>query len=327
MQVTYLQKYAYEVANMGYNIFLTGNAGTGKSFIINKFIQDKEDAGLNIMKLAPTGIAASNINGTTLHNQFDMPLGPLVKYNNSYDDMDEVLVETDIIIIDEISMCRMDMFDFVGGKILRANRIRKNRGRKVIQLIVVGDFFQLPPVIKEDEREVLSTYYGKDIGLGFAFQSKLWNIFEFKNIILTEVIRQTDRVFLEHLNRVRIGDKSSLDFFLNNCSKHEIKDAINLCGKNIEVNRINTRKLNELPGDIIEYRAILDGDVNYNDTIAEFNLELKIGARIMTLVNQDGYTNGSFGTITKLEHDFVYVLLDIGYEVQIARYEIGRAHV
>jgi len=320
MQVTYLQKYTYEVANMGYNIFLTGDAGTGKSFIINKYIKDKEKQGYNVMKLASTGIAASNINGVTIHKEFKLPTGVLSNKLASYDDIDECLIESDIIVIDEISMCRVDLFDFVANKILRANSIRKNRGYKILQFIVVGDFFQLPPVITEYDKNALDKIYGHDIGSGFAFQSKFWNMFEFKNIILTEVIRQSNREFLTQLNKLRIGDKSSLDYFYNNSNKNEIEGAITICSKNSEVAEINNRELNKISGDAVEYRAILNGDVNYNDTVAEFNLVLKPNARIMMLVNQSSYNNGTFGFVKELNKDYIMVQLDSGIIEKIERY-------
>lgn len=321
MKVTYLQKYAYDVANMGYNISLNGDAGTGKSCIINKYIEDQEKAGKNVMKLAPTGIAASNINGVTIHKEFKVPVGPLTNNHEAYDNIDDNLIETDIVVIDEISMCRVDLFDFVANKILRANNIRKSRGYKTIQFIVVGDFFQLPPVITENDKKVLDKFYGYDIGVGFAFQSKFWKMFDFKYIILTEIVRQDNTQFLKHLNEIRIGNKSAIDFFYKNSCKTEIPGAITICGRNSEVSEINNRELNKLNGEIVEYRAILDGDVNYNDTIAEFNLKLKLGARVMMLTNNEYYNNGSFGVVTELDRDYIKVRLDSGIEVKVERYE------
>lgn len=320
MQVTYLQLYAYKVANLGYNMFITGKAGTGKTTIISKYIADKEKEGYNVMKLAPTGLAASSINGVTLHSEFKIPIGVLTNKYNSYDITDDNLVESDIVVVEEVSMCRVDLFDFLCNKILKANAIRKRRGLKTIQLILVGDFFQLPPVITDSDRFALENYYKTDIGGAYAFQSKFWSMFDFKYVILDEIVRQDNIEFMTQLNNVREGNKSSLDYFYKNACKTEIPGAITLCGKNSEANDINNREINKLAGDIVEYRAILDGEVNHNDTIAEFNLQLKLGARVMMLTNKDDYHNGSFGYITGFDSDKIEVRLDTGSLVEVERF-------
>ena len=320
MMVTYLQKYAYKAMKMGYNVFLTGNAGTGKSFIVNKFISDSEDSGRTVIKLAPTGIAASAINGVTIHKQFKLPLGVISNRIAVYDDTDEALVEADIVVVDEISMCRIDLFDVLATKIFRANSLRKRRGKTNIQLIVLGDFFQLPPVITASEKSALDKLYNTDIGAGFAFQSKYWNLFEFKNIYLVEVMRQQDPIFLSNLDKVRLGDKSSIDYFFKSCAKTKLDDAITICGTNSEVKEINRDELNKIPGDVVEYRAILEGNASYNDVLADFILELKPGVPVMSLINGDGFNNGNIGKIVKLESDIIGVEFNNGVYVDIERY-------
>lgn len=320
MKVTYLQKYTYTLAKMGYNLCVTGDAGTGKTFIMNKFIQDMEKDGYNIMKLSATGIAASSIGGVTIHKEFKVPVGPVTNKVTAYKDTDDAMIETDILVIEELSMCRVDLFDLVISKVLTANSIRHRRGHRSIQIILIGDFFQLPPVLTEYDKKVLDAYYGHDIGCGFAFQSKFWSLLDLKYIILTDIMRQTDKEFLTELNKIRVGNKESIDYFYKNSARDVIPDAITLCGTNSEVDRINTEKLNKILGDFVEYRAILDGEVNYNDTIAEFNLRLKPGARVMMLTNSDFYNNGSFGVVAGLADDYISVLLDTGVKVDVERY-------
>lgn len=322
MGYTKLQEYALSVMNYGYNVYLTGDAGTGKSYIVNEYIEQQEAKGKNVMKLAPTGVAAAKINGVTIHRQFKVPVGPVVRDIEERCSFDDTLVETDIIVIDEISMCRIDLFDLVVSQVLTANNNRRGRLLPLIQLIIVGDFFQLPPIMKPSEKGVLDKHYGFDTGVGFAFNSRLWKLMEFKNVILTEIIRQQDKTFLSELNKVRTGNKTSLQYFMDNASKNEFPDAITICGRTEEVLEINNEKLSKIPSQAYDFIAELDGEVNYNETIAEYNLTLKLGARVMTLVNkhEDGYMNGSFGTVNGMYSDCICVLLDDGTQVYVKKY-------
>lgn len=112
----------------------------------------------------------------------------------------------DILIIDEISMCRLDLFDFIARKVGLANIKRKENGKKAIQFIISGDFFQLPPVLVPSEKEILDKYYGYDIGEAFPFQSKYWKAIGFKNIMLTEIVRQSDNNYAMALRGVKYGN-------------------------------------------------------------------------------------------------------------------------
>ena len=321
--LTYLQQYTYKVLMCGYNVFLTGDAGTGKTHVLLKFISDSINKGYNVMVCAPTGVAASNINGVTTHRCFDIPLGLLVYNKVEYEVSDE-LVETDIVVMDEISMCRIDTFDFIIKKILQANNRRKRINKPCIQLVVSGDFLQLPPVMRDNEKEILDKHYKKDIGAGFAFNSPYWNMMEFKNIILTEIVRQDNVEFITNLNRIRVGDKSGLDYIYTNSSQNEINNAITLCGTNLDADNKNRSELNNLIGDSKIYRAITDGRVRESDTNFELNLELKVNSRVMLLVNKHSnnelnYTNGSFGTVLSLDDDTISVQLDNGNIEEICR--------
>jgi len=316
---TYLQQYGYNVMMAGYNIFLTGNAGTGKSYLVNEFINDVTKLGRKVMVLAPTGIAAMHVNGVTIHRQFRIPTHPLVNFNIDKVDLDE-LEATDIVILEEVSMCRIDIFDVLCRLIMRVNSNRYSRRK--IQLIVCGDFFQLPPVITEKEKPVLDKLYNKDIGSGFAFDSIYWDAFDFKNIILTEVVRQSNIAFVQALNKVRLGDKSGIDYIYDNSAPYELKNAITLCGTNKEADSINEKELAKIESEEIELLAEAYGDINLSDTNAEFILKIKLGARVMVLVNSNNfdYRNGSLGVITGIGPDAIRVKLDSGHSVMIERY-------
>lgn len=311
------QKYAYKQMYMGKNIFLTGKAGVGKSHVVNKFIQDMEESNKNIIVVAPTGIAALNINGATIHRTFKVPIEPLIK-NPKDSDVPDVIKKADIIVIDEISMCRFDLFGYIAKIIILANKYRKENTRKSdIQLIVVGDFFQLPPVVTDKDREVLEGFYKCSIGKGYAFMSSLWNYFNFTNILLDEVVRQRNVDFINNLNLARVGITSSLSYFNNYSSKIPVKNAIMLCGTNKDAKYINDNELRKIKAQSIIYNAEVNGEVRQSDMATDQSIELKAGARIMFIINdlEDRYVNGTFGTVKKLHKDSIDIIVDDSMEV------------
>lgn len=319
---TQLQEYGYNVIMAGYNAFLTGDAGAGKSYLIQKVIDDMTKSGLNVLVTASTGIAAYNINGVTAHRAFDIPLQTLTFDKDSII-VDDTIVESDVIILEEVSMIRMDVFDFISNKIFLANEKRKRKGKSAIQFIVIGDFLQLPPVLQEFDKRQLDKYYGFDVGVGFAFQSKHWAKHDFKTIILTEVVRQDNKEFIQNLNQIRIGKKAYVDYFYDKSCKEYITNAITLCGTNKEVTSKNNEELDKLNTDTVRYESIINTNVLDTEYMCERILNLKVGARVMTLVNQKElvYTNGSLGTVKALYPDYIVVTMDNGMDVCIERYE------
>lgn len=319
---TQLQEYGYNVIMAGYNAFLTGDAGAGKSYLIQKVIDDMTKSGLNVLVTASTGIAAYNINGVTAHRAFDIPLQTLTFDKDSII-VDDTIVESDVIILEEVSMIRMDVFDFISNKIFLANEKRKRKGKSAIQFIVIGDFLQLPPVLQEFDKRQLDKYYGFDVGVGFAFQSKHWAKHDFKTIILTEVVRQDNKEFVQNLNQIRIGKKAYVDYFYDKSCKEYITNAITLCGTNKEVTSKNNEELDKLTTDTVRYESIINTNVLDTEYMCERILNLKVGARVMTLVNQKEltYTNGSLGTVKTLYPDYIIVTMDNGVDVMIERYE------
>lgn len=323
---TYLQQYGYNVLMAGYSVFLTGDAGTGKTYLLNMFIQDQKARNRNVMVCAPTGIAALHINGVTLHHQFKADIKTNVD-TKTYDEVVYELADVDTLIIDEISICRIDLFEYVVKYIFGANSIRKQRNKPKIQVVLSGDFLQLPPVITEEDRKILNKFYNMDIAMGFAFESQYWKMLDLHIVILTEVVRQENNEFLQILNRIRLGDKTAVDYIMQNCSKVPLQDAVNLYGKNNSVTERNIAELNNLPTELYTHEAIITGAAKITDTNAEMILPLKVGARVMTLTNkemEDGsliYGNGSLGTVVSINDDSVTVEFDDGFIENIEQYE------
>lgn len=320
------QMSGYNILYSGANVFITGGAGVGKSYLINKYINDMQNNHKNVLVCAPTGIAASNVNGTTLHRTFEIPLGVIMqkdinainKYNKK---IDELLFETDILVIDEISMCRIDLFEYIASTLLKANKRRKLSGRKIIQFIVVGDFYQLMPVATRYDSSIIVREYGADNESGLAFKSKYWNMFKFRPIILNEVMRQNNKDFIESLNRLRIGDVGKILDIYEMSNKNPV-NGITICGLNSEVKKINEQELAKLDSQLVYYLASYSGKANETDISVDKTLYLKIGARVMTLVNdKDGrFYNGSIGVITEMYSDAVGVCFDGVSTVYVEKY-------
>lgn len=314
------QQIAYNTLISGYNTFLTGEGGTGKSYVISEFIDFCDKNNINIMITAPTGIAAINVGGVTLHRAFKIPLKPLVEDANT---IPNLLKDVDVIIIDEISMTRIDVFDYISKIIIALNMYRRKAKKKDLQVVVVGDFFQLPPVITDKDRETLETYkYGENLGSGFAFQSKYWNLYNFVCINLTDVVRQNDTEFIKHLNNIRVGNRTSINYFNSIAAKNEINDAILLCGTNKAVKEKNDKEFNKLNTKIVSFEALEEGEIQESDKVVPNTLKLRVGCRVMSVINDcfDKYQNGSLGTVTKIDKEGVTVKFDNGNTVYIEPY-------
>ena len=218
------------------------------------------------------------------------------------------------MIIDEISMCRIDLFDYLMNEIQKASDIRnrdeqrlaKKEGReperKDIQVIVSGDFYQLEPVIGKRERELFRNRYKDKL---YAFESTSWKMANFHNLILREPVRTGDDLdFDKNLNLLRSLDDdgqlfSVVDWFDMNtrAEAFEENEAVSICGTNKSASEINDLRLSKIPDETIYSQAVLSGDAKIDDSNAEENLYFKVGARVMMLVNGDCYVNGQFGTV------------------------------
>lgn len=308
-----MQQKALNYMLSGGNVFLTGEAGTGKSYVTNCFIEECTKRKKNILVTAPTGISAINIHGSTLHRTFQIPVKPLLETEGIVK-VPKTVRTADIIIIDEISMCRADIFDYVARVIEMAEKIK----RKKIQLIVIGDFLQLPPVTPNQEANILKNIYPNSNKF-YAFESNRWNDFNFQTVILDEIVRQSDPVFVSELNKARIGNPQCISFFNKKYSTKFTKNGITLVGTNKKALEINERELAKLPGRERLFHADYLGKFKPSDCLADEWLKLKVGARVMSLVNDkaDRYQNGTFGTVVDLNPQYVVVRFDNGYECKI----------
>lgn len=319
------QEKALEIIKSGANVYLGGVGGTGKSYVINTYIDSLTPHERDrTLITAPTGIAAININGVTLHRCFGAsttPKGPNDRQETP--SVLKVISKADRIIIDEISMCRLDLFTFVVNTLKYVERKFKKR----IQLIVIGDFLQLPPVVTDKDRVALKELGWGDIGNGFSFLSPAWNEMKFNNLMLTEVVRMKgDTAFIENANKARIHDFSCIPWFNANSSLKEIKGAICLCPSNrlvSEINEINIAKFTNRT----RFKCIYKGQIDKQSIPVEDTVELAKGMRVMTVVNDSSnkYQNGSIGTVVAIKNGVVSVKLDTTNEVveiQPYRWEI-----
>ena len=311
------QRRAFDILNSGANVFLSGDAGTGKTSLLELFLHEKRYTSDNVVAVSSTGISAEILGGTTIHRAFKFPVKPLVPLTAYCNNKSAAIRYADIIVIDEASMMRRDVADVLFNQIISINREReKHHTRKPIQVIVTADFFQLPPVIKGknasgySEREFLQKFI-PDLGDGYSFISKYWKALKFINVYLDVPQRQDDVTFLENLRKIKFGDYTAIDWFNKNASPWD-GETIVLCGKNDEVYNINMTRLNQLPGKEYVFNEkikVITQDPNFkiedSDRHNEPQVTLKIGAQVMCLINdpENKYHNGSIGTITKIDKD------------------------
>lgn len=342
------QRYALDTMLSGSNVFLTGDAGTGKTTVIQTFIDEAEKAGKSVLVSATTGIAADNIGygATTVHHALNISI-KFEDYKKKVKSRAELLKEADILIIDEISMCRFDLFNMIAKAIIIENeeravdRLLSGEDKEDVQLIVIGDFYQLPPVITTDDRKILCRMYGSDYGKGgkyehgYAFMSEFWKEMGFEYIKLDEVCRQNDEGFKYVLNDIKYGNniRKSIAYLENNESDKVIPEAPFLVGTNAEADRINNTFLGKLDKKIEKvFHAAVDGDLTSADikniAFAREDLILNIGAKVMITVNDlsGNYVNGTIGIIQKIvdngefEESYLVIKTDKGKTVNLYRY-------
>ena len=313
-------------------LFLTGKAGTGKSTFLRYIAQTTKK---KYIVLAPTGISAINAGGSTLHSFFKLPFHPLLPNDTRYTQQKpkdtlkyngekrKILREVELIIIDEISMVRADLIDFI-DKVLRgySRNIYQPFGGK--QLLLVGDMYQLEPVLKEDERQLLKPYYSSP----FFFDALVFKEMKLVSIELQKVYRQTDPVFINILDsirttRVSINQLSTLNQQVGKAITNEKnKLAITLSGKRDTVDHINEQELSCLPGKTIMLYGHIEGDFPENNLPTPIELYLKVGAQVLFIKNdkEKRWVNGTLGTIvsfSKEEPTIIVVRTEKGEEVNV----------
>lgn len=313
-KLTSEQRSAFERVLSGGNYFITGHAGTGKSFLLQCLIRELEQQGKQLLVCAPTGIAAINIHGITIHRAFHVSIDVLK--NDAPIRQDNLTC--DAVIIDEISMCRIDLFSYVMRTIQQAG---KKQGKN-IQIILMGDFFQLPPVVTGNDSPLLKQNYPDNFVKGYAFEAPEWKQCAFTPIVLEQVIRQSNSNFIAALNLARKGDISCIAYLNQNASSQPFFDAISLFGSNVQVNACNQKALEALSGDCFFYSAREIGTVKEGDRIVPPKLAIKPHCRVMSVRNdaEGHYQNGSMGTVLRCAREHVVVKFDNGNVSSISNF-------
>lgn len=302
------KKKAFKLLMTGTNVFITGEAGTGKTFLINKYIDFLYSHGKKVLICAPTGIAAANYKyGVTINKAFNIGICPSICSPSKHVSTIGI-VDKDVIIIDEISMCRIDFFKHIIKTIDECNKIRSSP----IQIVLCGDFFQLPPVILEKEKKILKELY-PEFNEGFAFEATEWKTHNFNTVCLKEIFRQDNSDFIVALNNARKGIEieKAIEYVENNSSKTPMDGGMEIHSRNQVVEEINRNKLMELKTKEYVYKADIKGEIS-EDVNVEREIHLKPGCKVMMTMNDDklGYQNGSFATVVTCGDGYVDVMTD-----------------
>ena len=290
------------------NILILGQAGTGKSTFVQYL---KSASSKRIVCACPTAVSALNIGGQTIHSLFqiqprDFIMPELLKLKAK---PRNILNATDVLVIDEISMVAPDLLDAI-DILARAAR-HNNEPFGGIQIVAIGDMFQLPPVITRDAEQYYETAYGYKNA--YFFDSNVYKRANFIKYDFNTVYRQSDNDLLQNLMRLRDNDNSALEFF--NCCRIDDegirKNAVIITPFRAVAERINTDKLNQIIAPEVVYNGVLSGNFNANDVPAPMELKLKQGALVMFVKNGDKWHNGSVGIIENLgAKEIIVQLLD-----------------
>lgn len=325
------------------SLFLTGKAGTGKSTFLRYIASHTKK---KHVILAPTGIAAINAGGSTLHSFFKLPFHPLLPNDTQYSvynirktlkyngEKIKVIRELELIIIDEISMVRADIIDFI-DKVLRiySGNMREPFGGK--QLLLVGDIYQLEPVVREEDRTLLCPFYPS----AFFFHAKVFLQMQLVSIELKKVYRQKDPVFINILDHIRTSTVSDKDLTLLNKQvvdnkRQETKDdkrkpqdnklSITLSTRRDTVDFINNNRLRQIAGNPEVFIGIISGEFPESSLPTPKELQLKVGAQVMFVRNDTDrrWVNGTLGTIIGFDddtHDRIYIATEDGMEYDVER--------
>ncbi|WP_320887428.1 AAA family ATPase [Bacteroides clarus] len=308
------------IENTGTHLFLTGKAGTGKTTFLRKL---KRESPKRMVVIAPTGIAAINAGGVTIHSFFQIPFAPYVPESSfttngqaTYrfrfgKEKINIIRSMDLLVIDEISMVRADLLDAVDEMLRRYRDRHKPFGG--VQLLMIGDLQQLAPVVKDEEWQMLKKYYDTP----YFFSSRALKQTEYCTIELKTVYRQSDGAFLDLLNRIRENhcDPQVLEAlnrrYLPDFQPRKEEGYIRLVTHNYQAQRINNYELEQLPGRSYAFRATIDGKFPEYSYPTDELLELKKGAQVMFVKNDSSgehrYYNGMIGEVTDLSADSIEV--------------------
>lgn len=319
------------IEETGENLFLTGKAGTGKTTFLNHL---RESSSKMMVVLAPTGVAAINAGGNTIHSFFQLPLSPYVpgqgfignekrfyRFNKL---KRRIIASMSLLVIDEVSMVRPDILDGIDSILRRYRHSQLPFGG--VQLLLIGDLRQLPPVVKEEEWQLLSPHYESM----YFFESHALKRAGFQTIELTSVFRQSDQEFISILNNIRDGkaDRETIkrlnSRFIPDFNPADSEGYIRLTTHNRLASGVNSQKLSELKTKPRSYQALIKGEFPEPLFPVEKNMTLKVGAQVMFVKNDIGadrrYYNGMLGTVTALDDDKITVRsLKTGNEIEVER--------
>ena len=280
------QKKVFNSFKEGTNIFLCGKGGSGKSFLTRLIIDWCKERKKSVMICAPTGVAALNIGGSTIHRAFGIKVDEMgvIKPGERCRDKKKLgtIGRADVIIIDEISMCRADVFAYVANTILHVFRTHKNDGKRR-QVLVVGDFFQLPPVLTQAQQEAYNALWGNML---YAFQTKEWISLDLQSMMLKESKRQSDKAFISALDNIREG-KPDFEIFSDVRTDFNA-DFLTICGTNKQADTINKNNLANLLKKGAKEKKLTSIDTGYpqpGDYPTEKELHLCVGAKVILLNN------------------------------------------
>jgi ATP-dependent DNA helicase PIF1 len=302
-------QHAFDVLeNSRKNVFLTGKAGTGKSTFLHYF---REHTKKKVAVVAPTGVAALNVAGQTIHSFFRLKPA-FVDVTTLKASRSKVLKELEMLIIDEISMVRADVFEGIDHTLRLARQNDKPFGG--VQVCVIGDLFQLPPVVSREEKTFYAQYYPSP----FFFCTKAYGEAQFTTIQFNTIHRQNDGAFIHILNAIRAGTCSTMELeVLNNRVSPKASPAAGtlvLTTTNALAEDINTTKLAKLVGAVRSYAGVLSGDFGMKGgrLPAAEELLLKEGAQVMFVKNdsEGRWVNGTIGIVQKLASDVIKVMIN-----------------
>lgn len=304
-----IQKALDLMERSGRHVFITGRAGTGKSTLLNVF---REQTKKNLAVLAPTGVAAVNVRGQTIHSFFGFKPDITFQKVKRVTEKRELYERLETIIVDEVSMVRADLIDCM-DKFLRLNGPERDLPFGGVQMIFIGDLYQLPPVVTTMERDVFQSQYNSPYFFSASvFDNSQGNFFgsdfELEFIELKEVFRQSDESFIELLNAVRDNTitKNHLEVLNTRLGKQEKKKKgemeMYLTTTNAEAAAMNEQELRQLVGDEYTFSATTEGKVEKNAFPTDSKLVVKIGAQVMLLNNDaDGrWINGTVGQVVDI---------------------------
>ena len=326
------------------NIFLTGKAGTGKTTLLHKIINTCYK---NTVVVAPTGIAALNAGGVTIHSMFQLPFAsflptlsnpPIVneflrfenrfslrKHFQMHKNKQQVIRNMELLIVDEVSMLRADVLDAMDYMLQFIRKDKRPFGG--VQVLFIGDLLQLPPVVKQEEWEVLKHYYK---GMYF-FQSEVITQNPLLYVELETIYRQTDKLFISILNHLRENQLTSEDikqlekYVQPDFPKKHLKDYITLTTHNAKADAMNQREMSKLSSPLFSYEADIVNDFPEYLYPIEKVIQLKEGARVMFIKNDISgehlFFNGKMGTVVSLSEGEITVKLDGGRVINVERYE------